>query len=76
MTDERLDVVPGNQLGMLGVVSVQAPREQAVEPDAEGRVDARDPPRAVVARDLDVARGDERRVADVDQAVVENVGAQ
>ena len=57
-------------------MSVEAPREQAVEPDPERRVDAGDAPGAVLARDLDIARGDERGVANVDQAVVEDVGAQ
>ena len=77
MPDERLDVLPGDELGVLGVVAAEAARQQATQPRAEARVDAGHAPRAVVVADqLDVARGDQAGGVDVDHAAIEHVGAE
>ena len=56
MADERLHLAPRHELGVLGVVPAKAPGQQAVEAGAEARIDAGDPPGAVLADQLDVAR--------------------
>ena len=59
--DERLDLRPRDELGVLVLVDAKAPREKAPDPGAEGRVDPRDAPRARLAYQLDLARFDQAR---------------
>ena len=75
--DERLDVPPGHELAMLGVVAAEPTWQQPPEPRANARVDAGHAPRAVVVADqVNLVRGDQAGGVDVDQAAIEHVGAE
>ncbi len=74
--DERLDVAPGDELRVLGVVTAEAPGEEAPQARAQAGVDSRHPPHAVLTDELDLTRLDQPRRGDVDQAAIEHVGSQ
>ena len=76
MTDERLDLRPGHELGVLMLVAAIAPRQQTSDPGADARDDPRYAPGAGVLDQLHLARFDQPRGADVDHAATEDIGSQ
>ena len=74
--DERLDLGPRHELGVLVLVAAEAPRQKTPDPSTKARVDPRNPPRPRLAHQLDLARPDQTCRRDVDHAAPQQIAAQ
>ena len=76
MPNKRLGLRPRDELGMLGLMAAESPRQKTPHRRTDRRIDPRDPPHIPVMHQLDLARGDQSRGADVDQAVTQDIASQ